>query len=389
MTFVWADFESHTNYTEIAFTAWVTNSANQTLVNATITGAAPTNVPLDFSKTDVRTFNQGIIIQINNVTRSFEVLIGRIEPNETVIFSISRVGNRFSLEGEELNRGEPIYILGYTSGLNINRDARLFATTPLGRLSAASFFSHYEGPPFNVPEPRIFAASYRLLTMLTPTFILLGVLLHFFRYSSWRVYPFLTLSIIGLNAWTYGFIGSGWEINLIQELYPFKQWLPLPIAYHGSYEHITGNLPSFFLASLLLESWIKVRTNIPTFVAWYLFPLLSSMVFSYSPLYPNQLGFGLSFAIELLSISLWTRLLSGRQTFRSKKDVFLTLVSGVPLTNAFLNWVLVPVFYAPLRSPYTLQLALSHILVGALGAILAMGYLIREWRIAKGALTAE
>jgi hypothetical protein len=151
----------------------------------------------------------------------------------------------------------------------------------------------------------------------------------------------------------------------------------MSVTFHGSFEHITGNLSPFIICALLLESWCNVK-QIKKDALWYLLPILGSILYDMGPslLLNSGIGFsfGLSYVIELMAFSLWTYIITHWDSIVYRRlHAVLVLLAGIPMYS-FIGWLLYLVFRRPVL-PYDYVIAWNHVLVGVIGLAVMLLYL--------------
>lgn len=218
-------------------------------------------------------------------------------------------------------------------------------------------------------DVRLHTSVYVFLSFLAIGLIIQGVILHYSGLLKARKYPFITISIVAVSSSMYAFVGTGWEVNRIQDLTAFKYSL-LSFAFHGSFYHITGNLPYFVLTSLLLEQIADVKAN-RNKLGWYLLPFIVGWAISLRVTEGINFGFGLSYAVELLAFALWAYLIENWKFLSNQKLMaILVLLAGIPM-SVFFAWVYQLTLVVPFgfTTDFDLAKALGHVTVGLIGMI--------------------
>jgi len=204
--------------------------------------------------------------------------------------------------------------------------------------------------------------------------VIFGVVLYIQKLSSLVRYPFFTLGTICISLFTYTFLGTGYELQLLptNSISPVL-FLPISVFAHASYDHIVGNLVYFTIVSFLFESWVKVRSNLREFILFYvLFFCLSYVPGLLTTILKNGSGFGLSFTVEALSASLSGYIISNRERLlHSKKDVLATLMAGLTISG-FWNWLIVFTLLNSVSTTYDVGMAAGHIFFGACSFLMAL-----------------
>ena len=261
---------------------------------------------------------------------------------------------------------DPVEPLGSTQ-MEYELVLSIFGTNRFGFFSLASIRSFtQEIRDGVVTSPYYFHRAQGLeytLFFCTGLYIIsLGILFLFVYPEPTKArFPFVTFILLVITACLYAFAGSGWEKAHLHPLADYEALTKgLSVFFHGYDGHITGNLFYFIPLSILMESWLKLRRDIGTFIGWYVFPLLL-------PLFIR--GFGLSLSIESMTWVLWARIIKEKR--KKKVDLLLTIFSGIP-SIVFFGW-----FYQILFSrstiPYYQSLELLHV---AWGLITLVGLLI-------------
>jgi hypothetical protein len=216
-----------------------------------------------------------------------------------------------------------------------------------------------------IPMLRVFVKEILFLFILSLVLLIIGIILIFSKFISWLKYPFLTHIILLINAFTYVFIGSGCEVNLLPELSLIKTYLPFSIFYHADIVHLVSNFIYFLIVSILAESWLNLKSN-KKFFSYYFSPFLVNAVLDSYPIVSyGFIPMGLSFVIIWLTINIWMYILKNwEQLLKKRVDVFMLLFSGIPMFS-LINWTLYLLLGEQIVGAFNIFLALSHVAIGA------------------------
>jgi len=233
----------------------------------------------------------------------------------------------------------------------------VFAKTRLGVLPVASQRTfNYESQNITYRRAKVLWLFdvFFLLIFLASLYLPLYILFPTFRSK----FPYVTLGLVIIAVFIYAFFGSGWEI--ISAFSKSRSQIiiyPISFLLHGYDNHLIGNLFYFIPLSLLMEGWLKLRSETKTFVIWYVVPLLMTL---FSP------GIGLSLSIESMTWALWARIILFQQV-KTKVDKLFTLLSALP-SFVFVEWTYRYVFTN--LSGYDKMLAENHVYYGLATLIL-------------------
>jgi len=261
---------------------------------------------------------------------------------------------------------DPVEPLGSTQ-MEYELVLSIFGTNPFGYFSAASIRSFTQEIKEGVVTSPYYlyrsqGSEYTIFFCGGLYLVILGILFLFvYPEPTKNMFPFVTFTILVITACLFVFAGSGWERAHLRPLADYDALTKgLSVFFHGYDGHITGNLFYFIPLSILMESWLRLRRDIGTFIVWYIFPLLL-------PLFIG--GFGLSLSIESMTWVLWARILMEER--RKKVDLLLTIFSGIP-SVVFFGW-----FHQILFSRSTIPYYQIHeILHVAYGLVTLLGLLI-------------
>jgi len=234
----------------------------------------------------------------------------------------------------------------------------VFAKSNLGVLPVASqrMFNYEESPNMTYKRVKVlwFFDVFFLLTFLASLYLPLYILFPAFRSK----FPFVTLGLVIIAVFIYAFFGSGWEIiSALSKTKSQNIIYPISFLLHDYDNHLIGNLFFLIPLSLLMEGWLKLRSEMKTFVIWYVVPLLMTL---FSP------GIGLSLSIESMTWALWARIILFQQV-KTKVDKLFTLLSALP-SFGFVEWTYRYVFTN--LSGYDKMLAENHVYYGLATLIL-------------------
>lgn len=294
-----------------------------------------------------------------------EVYVDNMRARETVSFRVKeiKVSPELSIDLNQLRidlepKGEATFYLDYDIIFSV------VANTRLGTFSAASVrsFNYRSGDSFQTMKYERTHETVYLGVFFALTFCFFSSLAIWFGVPTWRTKIPLATLVVALSSVTlYTFFGSGYEVLANLPLIDYALAIyPISFLLHGYDNHLSGNLFFFLLVSLLMESWLSVRTTRKTFFTYYILPMLFTNI---SP------GIGLSLSIESMTWALWTKIIRDNRP-STRFNVLLCVLSGIP-SSVFLNW-LVSYFQGGL-SPYMRVLAIKHITYGIISAIVIFG----------------
>ena len=215
---------------------------------------------------------------------------------------------------------------------------------------------------------RFYTREFYLLSIILSSLIICGVFLCFTKTFSWSRYPFVTFSILLIDALIYVFAGTISEVSLLPSLRFLKEKLPISIIYHKDYTHIVGNFVYFGITSFLAETWLNIRRNFRT-ALHYIIPYTPDIAFStFAVLTDSTPPCGLSIASLFLSISLIYYVIKHqRAIIFSNANIFCVMLISAPIFSAFLNWLIVLLFFRRIYNVYYHGIAAYHVLCGILG----------------------
>lgn len=375
-------YASTVKNTDIVSDLWIANTSDLTISNGSFSIGTILNSPLDFGSAKI-TSNTSVAASPTSQGYLIRVL-DEIEPNQTVFVQVSNLSNQWSLESEVWDFTQPIHAAG-SRDLQFNVVSRFFADTSFGRLSVASTdrFTTPSGVP--IANTRSLTSLYASLAFLATLLLSFGLILKGLGLGDLRSYPFITLSIILANSWTYAFVGTGFEVGVIPDMGTFSYGKLVPFTYHASYTHITGNMPIFFLASFACETLIKVKQSFRAFL-WYLLPIVGATVASYRegftgyPFSLSWISFGLSFLIELLAFSIWTYAIAFWGSLGSKRMNVLLIMSGSLSMLPLYNHLTQVLLYRPFITPYNLAISVGHVNLAMIGLAASLLYVAYRYR---------
>lgn len=262
---------------------------------------------------------------------------------------------------------DPVEPLGSTQ-MEYELVLSIFGSNIFGHYSLASLHSFTEEIREGVvTSPYYFYRSqgleYTILFCSCLYIVSLGILFLFVYPKPTRNrFPFVTFTLLVIATCMYVFAGSGWEKTYLYPLADYEALTRgLSVFFHGDDRHITGNLFYFIPLSILMESWLRLRRDLGTFIGWYVFPLLL-------PLFLKG-GFGLSLSIESMTWVLWARIIIEKR--KRKADLLLTTFSGIP-SIVFFGWFQKFLFFRS-AIPYDQSHELLHV---AYGLVTLAGLLI-------------
>ena len=270
---------------------------------------------------------------------------------------------------------DPVEPLGSTQ-MEYELVLSIFGTNPLGYFSLASICSFtQEIREGVVTSPyylyRAQGSEYTIFFCIGLYLVSLGILFLFvYPEPTKKWFPFATFTLLVITACLYVFAGSGWEKAHLHPLADYEALTRgLSVFFHGYDGHITGNLFYFIPLSILMETWMRLRRDIGTFIGWYVFPLLL-------PLFIG--GFGLSLSIESMTWVLWARIILEERK-KKKVDLLLTIFSGIP-SIVFFGWFH-QILFSRSTIPYYQSLELLHVaygLVTLVGLLVIAGLVYRK-----------
>lgn len=370
-------FNANVRYTDVTVNVWIKNPTNQIINNSAFEIAEYQNFPLNLTA-DWNAIGGAVNTTFSKDGKSVDISFDKLGPNQTLMLSADGISNRFPIESRHYNQSDPIYVTGYRSVLVPSTATQFYAKTPFGRIEAESTYYFLKGPTPDF-ELRVFTSDYVFVAFCSIGLLLYGVVLRLTRLLSARKYPFVTIGIVALNSWTYAFIGTGWEVNLLPTFLIFRYFL-LSFAFHGSFSHITGNMPYFVIASLLLEMWIGVKTNWRR-ATWYFLPFLGAWIWSLNFNQGIGFSFGLSTYIELLTVALWTQIIDNwKWASARRRNILLVLLAGIPF-YVYFGWVYnltLQVPFAVYTNAFDLNEAQYHVTIGTIGLAVAVIFLARN-----------
>lgn len=374
--------------TDIVSDLWITNASDLTISNASFSIGTIHNSPLNLSLAKI-TSNTIVVASPTPQGYLLQGVLKEIKPNQTAFVQIWNLPNQSPLESSVWHFTQPIHVTG-NGDLQFTVVSRFFADTPFGRLSVASTDTFTTPSGVLILNTRSLTSSYAALSFLAALSLIFGLFLKAIGLVDLRSYPFITLSIVLINSWTYAFVGTGFEVSAIPDLAPFGYGKLVPFTYHASYTHITGNMPIFFLASLVCETLIKVKRSFRTFL-WYLLPIVGTTLASYREGFTGYLfslswiSFGLSFLIELLAFSIWTYAIAFWRHLGSNRMNALLILSGSLSMLPLYNHLTQVLLYRPFITPYNLAISIGHLnlaMIGLAGSLLYLSYHYRKPRLA-------
>jgi|GEM_PF-4137061 hypothetical protein len=248
----WYFYNSNIKYTDISFYAWITNDLNSSLTATFIYAEPEPGVSLNFTSAIFKV-DEGLVTAPSPDGSKIQIFIKEIKPGQTLKLEVYGIPNSAAFESQTFSGNEPISFSTLAGGLKVNYVSQFFASTLFGRLNLASIYTHTEDQGLIHYEPRTYTSWFALFAFFCIVLLTYGAFLHASGLYSGTRYPFVTLIILLLNVLTYAFVGTGWEVNQIPSLAIFKNPL-MSVTFHGSFEHITGNLSPFIICALLLES---------------------------------------------------------------------------------------------------------------------------------------
>jgi len=370
-------FNANVRYTVVTAYVWIKNPTSQVINDSTFEIEEYANFPLNL------TAHWNAVGGVINTTFSRDgktvyVSFNKLDPNQTLTIWAEGISNQFPLESRHYNQSDPIFVTGYRSVLVPSVATQFYATTPVGRIEVEGTYFFLQGPTPD-HELRIFTSDYVFVTFCSIGLLLYGIVLSLTRLLSARKYPFITIGIVAVCAWTYAFVGSGWEVNLIPTFSTFRYSL-LSFAFHGSFSHITGNMPYFVIASLLLEMWVGIKASWKK-TLWYTLPFLGAWIWSLNFNQGVGFSFGLSTYVELLTVALWTYIIDNwKWASARRRNSLLILLSGIPFYTYF-GWVYnltLEVPFAPFTTTFDLNEAQYHVAIGTIGLAVAAIFLARN-----------
>jgi hypothetical protein len=233
--------------------------------------------------------------------------------------------------------------------------------TFVGVQSISSFHQFTCNGTLQPLEKRTQTEEYFVGFFVFLSFLALLIALAIWRPKMWRRLPFATVLLVLLMIFIYTFIGSGREINAMSPFSWdfFKTW-PLGVFMHTSDDHIFGNLAIFIPLSLLIETWINVKSDRRKFAVWYLLPILFAMAIP---------AIGFSIANEFLAWALWSIIIVEKKT-QKRSDLFLCLISGI-MAYTFFGWLFeyLPYAFSPVALSWWGMEAQFHIFWGLVGGV--------------------
>ncbi|MFH7835682.1 MAG: hypothetical protein QXL51_03715 [Candidatus Aenigmatarchaeota archaeon] len=346
--------------------------------NTTLVFSFLTETPINLTSAYSETYGNLSIVIINENT--FNVTIKYLKPN----YSASFIINNITFKSSQVALNETflpkmsIKINGIASipphwkDVSFERSLRLFN-------KGFSVKSEYIYPFVNVedkivieevPMLRIFVKEVLFIFILSLVLIIIGIFLIFNKFISWLRHPLFTHIILLINTFTYVFIGTGNEVNLLPELSWFKTYLPLSIFYHADIDHLIFNLVYFLIISTLAETWLNVKSKMDAFI-YYISPFIFNAILDISRIISyGYLPMGLSFVVILLTINVWAYILKNwKQVIKKRVDVLVTLLSGIPMFS-LINWTLYLLLSEKIIGAFNTSLALSHVIMGIIGLIM-------------------
>jgi hypothetical protein len=353
-----------------------------TINNITLVFSFPSETSINFTNAHSETYGNLSIKIINENT--FNVTIKYLKPNDSASFMIDNISFKSShiALSEALLPKMSIKINGMYSipphwkDVSFNKSLRLFNKNLPVKSEYICPFIKDKTVVEEIPMLRVFVKEILFLFILSLVLLIIGIILIFNKFISWLKYPFLTHIILLINAFTYVFIGSGCEVNLLPELSLIKTYLPFSIFYHADIVHLVSNFIYFLIVSILAESWLNLKSN-KKFFSYYFLPLLFNAtsdlcsIFSY-----GFIPMGLSFVIIWLTINIWVYILENwEQLLKKRVDVFMLLFSGIPMFS-LINWTLYLLLGEQIVGAFNTFLALSHLSAGIVWFIILLFYSI-------------
>jgi len=341
----------------------LSNEAIETLrLNSTEPGYDKQNI----SRVEFEPEYQRVSIDVSHISPKCSV---------TINFTDIAVSDKFNLSASP---SEPRYVENWLYGTRMYCFTAYYAETSLGRISGISVFTDsvfFEGEatPRTISLYRVFV--YRVLCAAFPiaSFMsALGILLMVLKLRFSTQYPMATSLVVFLSLYLYIFMGTGDEVQLHPLISHNKGMFSiLSIFLHGDYEHLAGNLVTFGLLGVLLESWLKIKSSAKEFLRTYVLFLLSPLLWIVPAYFVRgSYGVGLSLSLEGLSFSLWCYILCNWKTLIVKlRDVLGILLSGLSMV-VFYNWLLSSVLFPP--SENNLVLRVVHVGYGITSAATAV-----------------
>jgi hypothetical protein len=222
-------------------------------------------------------------------------------------------------------------------------------------------------------EDRVAVSIYLNGLLIITVLVGLGIILSQLRQKVKHWFPFVTIIVIWSSIFLYVFVGSGPEINTIVS--PKAPFVALSFLIHGDNWHINGNLIYFIIVSLLFETFIKIRNKSVRrdLTTWYALPLVVPVLLAVAQFTGlGGFGYGLSFSIEIMTWALWAYIISKSAEVLTRKIYILcAILSGIP-SYGFFNW-LFSFFLGSTDDPYTWGLAMGHVILGIVSALVIMG----------------
>lgn len=365
-------YQSSVNYTDLTFYAWITNPTNESITQTSLSISVYPNLPMNLSGSEPKAVNSTFDVWPSGTY--ITATISALNPGQTIVIEDQGIPIHAPLESQQFNQSVPVYVTGYNSKLNVAYMSRIFAQSAFGRISAESVYTFQKGGIQETDE-RVFTTEYSLVLFESLALLGFGCILFARR---WRIrgFPFITLAFASVSSLAYTLVGSGWEVDKLSDLAILRNPLT-SLFFHGYFQHITGNLPYFIVASVVLEYWISGKTGRRRYI-WYAAPIVGALGVATRGFIADEYSFGLSILIEFLSFSLWTFVLANwRKLAAVRLNMLLILLSGLTM-GAWYGWVydlLLEVPFNAFNTPFDLMEADGHVIAGVVGLAALIIYL--------------